>query len=297
MTASHRSLQTVAFLGLILATSLAGPPAAPAAESASEILLRAREAFRQGDRDEAIALAQKAVAAAPNDADMHLAQASLLEAKRDFVNAIKSYDRAVELDPNFAAAYQARGGAHFKLAHIKESIEDFDRAVRLVPNNAAQNWQRALSYYYAGRFTQGKSQTQLHHTVNPRDAENSAWHFLCNAKLNGIEKARKELIPSAGDNRVPMREIQALFAGLGSARQVLEAAEAGDVSDATRRNHRFYAHLYVGLYFEALGDAKQAREHIEKAAVDFSMDHYMGDVARVHLQLLKQKEQEATGKK
>ena len=97
------------------------------------------------------------------------------------------------------------------------------------------------------------------------------------------------MIPIFGDNRVPMKEVQALFAGLGSVRQVLEAAEAGKVSDSERRNYRFYAHLYLGLYFEAAGDAKQAREHIEKAAVDFSQDHYMGDVARVHLQLMKKK--------
>ena len=55
---------------------------------------------------------------------------------------------------------------------------------------------------------------------------------------------------------------------------------------AARRDQRFYAHLYLGLYFEALGDAKLAREHITRAAEDFSENHYMGDVARVHLQLL-----------
>jgi lipoprotein NlpI len=49
----------------------------------------------------------------------------------------------------------------------------------------------------------------------------------------------------------------------------------------------FYAHLYVGLYYEAIGDRKRAREHILKAADDDKADHYMGDVARVHAALLR----------
>jgi lipoprotein NlpI len=45
----------------------------------------------------------------------------------------------------------------------------------------------------------------------------------------------------------------------------------------------------LGLYAEALNDVKKAREHLEKAAVEFAEDHYMGQVARVHWALLKDK--------
>jgi lipoprotein NlpI len=47
----------------------------------------------------------------------------------------------------------------------------------------------------------------------------------------------------------------------------------------------FYAHLYLGLYFEALGDAEKARKHITRAAGQYQTGDYMGDVARVHQQL------------
>ena len=53
-------------------------------------------------------------------------------------------------------------------------------------------------------------------------------------------------------------------------------------------NRLFYAHLYLGLYYDATGDTKLAREHIFKAAA-FKADHYMGDVARVHAGLLKKR--------
>jgi lipoprotein NlpI len=39
------------------------------------------------------------------------------------------------------------------------------------------------------------------------------------------------------------------------------------------------------LYFEALGDAAKAREHILQAAGPFRMDHYMGKVAVMHAKL------------
>jgi len=64
---------------------------------------------------------------------------------------------------------------------------------------------------------------------------------------------------------------------------MLAAAEAGD--EAGKRNRLCYAHLYLGLFAEATGDADAAKEHISLAAGRYSMDHYMGRVAQVHAQL------------
>ena len=50
---------------------------------------------------------------------------------------------------------------------------------------------------------------------------------------------------------------------------------------------QFYAYLYTGLYYEALGDAQRARRQITEAADDhFSVAGYMHGVARVHRDLL-----------
>jgi len=93
------------------------------------------------------------------------------------------------------------------------------------------------------------------------------------------------MVKAGRDGRVPMREIDALYRGTGTVERVLEAATRG-ASEARGRDAMFYAHLYLGLYFEVLGDATRAREHIGKAAGEFSSEHYMGDVARVHLRRL-----------
>jgi lipoprotein NlpI len=82
-----------------------------------------------------------------------------------------------------------------------------------------------------------------------------------------------------------MMEVYALYAGKSKPEEVLEAAKTTDknAKPEVRRHQLFYAHLYLGLYYEVIGNKKLAREHITKAAKDYVIGHYMGDVARVHL--------------
>ncbi len=171
----------------------------------------------------------------------------------------------------------------FFAAKAKESVAAFDQLIALVPESKPQLWQRGLSLYYAGDYKGGREQFEVHQTVNGNDVENAAWHFLCIAKGEGVEAARKVFIPIEGDSRIPMKEVHELFAGKGSEEAVLKAAEEGD--GERLRNHRCYAHLYLGLFFEATGDDVKAKAHMLKAAKDYAMDHYMGRVAQVHVKI------------
>jgi lipoprotein NlpI len=63
---------------------------------------------------------------------------------------------------------------------------------------------------------------------------------------------------------------------------VLSAARVGNPGPEELKNRLFYANLYIGLWYEAEGNAKIAREHIFKAAGEYAVEGYMGDVARVH---------------
>ena len=180
------------------------------------------------------------------------------------------------------SAFQ-RGVQMFFDAKPKESVEAFDALLKLEPKAKPELWQRGLSLYYAGDFKGGREQFETHQTFNTNDVENAAWHFLCVAKAESVEAARKVLIPIEGDTRVPMKQVHELFAGKATPDDVLKAAESGEGD--TLRNHRCFAHLYLGLYFESIGDNAKAKEHMVKAATDFKMDHYMGKVAQVHCKL------------
>lgn len=207
------------------------------------------------------------------------------------------YDRVIELTATIAddspliqyraGAFQRRGIEHFFAARIPESISDFDSFLEIVPEEDPHHWQRGISYYYANQFEKGKAQFERHQEVNSQDVENAVFHFICAARAPGgtPEKARGDFIEITRDTRVPMKEIWALYAGKGSPEEVLAAAKAGAPAEDDLRNRLCYAHLYLGLYFEALGETERSAEHIKLSAGKYRMDHYMGKVAQVHAKL------------
>jgi lipoprotein NlpI len=170
--------------------------------------------------------------------------------------------------------------ADFRAGRIAESAAGFDRLVMLAPASAPQLWQRGIALYYAGRYDDCRAQFESHRTVNPNDVENAAWHFMCVARAASREKAKTALLPVGPDDRVPMREIYKMFKGDLEAGAVLLAA-------GQQTNAQFYAHLYIGLYSEALGNKARAFDHIRKAADDrYAIGGYMHMVAQVHLSRL-----------
>ena len=168
--------------------------------------------------------------------------------------------------------------ADFENGRFTESASKFDRLASALPDQAPHLWQRGIALYYAGRYGDCRRQFESHRTVNPDDVENAAWHFLCVARAESPEKARAALLPVGPDSRVPMRQVYQMFRGTLTPEQVLSAA--GGAPDG-----QFFAHLYLGLYFEALGMRDRALEHITIAASDrfARAGGYMHMVARVHL--------------
>jgi lipoprotein NlpI len=172
---------------------------------------------------------------------------------------------------------------HFESGRVAESANEFDTVARLDPGDAPYLWQRGIALYYAGRYRECRAQFESHRKVNPNDVENAVWHFLCVARAESVEKARAAILPVGPDGRVPMPEVYAMFRGALAPDRVIALAR-GDV-DA-----EFYAQLYVGLYFEALGRKVESLEHIRAAAEQRFREAggYMHMVARVHLALLRQ---------
>ena len=260
-------------------------PLRPKEDATAEIAQQAIAAYRKGDISGAIVLATKLTEAAPKQPQGWFLRAQLHVTQREHAKAVADYTEVIKLDPKSANAVQARGEANFKLGKIAESIADFDKFLELVPAQRPHHWQRGISLYYAGRFKDGKEQFEIHQTVNSNDVENAVWHFLCAARADGLASAKQGLIPIDGDGRVPMAQVHQLFAGKAKPEDVLAAAKAAP-AETRAGEPMFYAHLYLGIYFEAIGDAKQARDYIFKAAERANQNGYMGDVARVHADIL-----------
>ena len=260
-------------------------PGLIAAATLGDRLAEARGAFRRGEVGEAVSLANQAVKDHPSAAGAWFFRGQLRVALRDHDRAVTDFDQCLKLDRQHIFGWQERGAAHFRLGRFKLAIRDWDEVIRLDPSREPHHWQRGIAYYYAGEFEKGRRQFTLHQTVNTADVENAVFHFICNARGHGMDRARKELIPISGDTRVPMAEIHRLYAGELTATEVLAAASRGD--EQTRRRNEFYAHYYLGLYFEATGDRDRTWEHVMAAEKRADVAGYMGDCARVHAGLLR----------
>ena len=207
--------------------------------------------------------------------------ASLLD-RGEYAKAAEKAKAAADLTKDSPMILQRSAEILYLSGHTKESLPLFDRVVQLVPEAAPQNWQRGIALCSAGKFAEGAKQFETHHTVNPDDVENSAWYFLCIAKTQGIDAARKTVIPSRGDGRQPMMSVLQMLQQKLEPEQVLAAAEANTPEGEQRRRAQFYAALYVGLYFDSLGDAQQAAKYL-KQSLSYGDSGYMVDTARVYL--------------
>jgi lipoprotein NlpI len=268
---------TLLLLGLIVP--------APA-QDVEELLKSATDAFGKRQFDQALKLAGEAIAKDAKSSKAFMLRGQMHEALARHAEAVADFSRVIDLNPQAAEAYNHRGSERFKLGEIKPSVGDFDKFLELMPIERNGHWRRGIALYYAGAFDAGKKQFEGYEQVDTNDVENAVWHFLCNARANGIERARKELLKIGKDSRVPMTEVYALFAGRAKPEDVLSAATAGMPSAEVRNRQLFYAHLYLGLYAEVLGKQDEALKHLKQAADEHKIDHYMWDVARVHRDLL-----------
>lgn len=240
-------------------------------------------ALEKQDYEAAVTHATAAIKAEPKNptGPFYLGMAKL-RLRKD-AEAVTAFTDAIALDGKFTAAYDRRGDANLRLAKFKDSAVDFDKVIELDPKITPEHWRRGIALYYAGRFEDGVKQFDTHKTVNPQDVENAVWHYLCNNRVIGKEKARKELIEVTRDGRIPMAEVQKLFAGKVKPADVLAVAEKSDAKTEAGTEARFYANLYVALHYEAEGDAAKVKEHLTTAVEKYKIGHYMWDVGAAHL--------------
>jgi lipoprotein NlpI len=278
-------------LGCLLALAIAGmyPRVAPD-DAVEDLLAKAKAALAGGKPEEAIAFADKALRLEPTSAPASLMRGAANASLRRHKDAIADFTNAISRDPRAAEAYNRRGAEHFKLGHISESIADFDKYLELRPERTPEHWQRGISYYYAGRFEDGWKQFKAYEKVSTNDVENAVWHYLCLARVSGAEKARASLLEIGQDKRVPLMEVYALFRGEAKPADVLAAVRQGEPPPRELKERLFYAHLYLGLYYESQGNRKRMLEHMTQAAEDYPTGGYMGDVARVHVELRRRQE-------
>jgi lipoprotein NlpI len=201
----------------------------------------------------------------------------------------KDLDAAIQKDATNADLFLLRGSMLFRIGKVQESLADFDQCLALRPEAKPFLWQRGIALYYAEKYKEGKEQFEVHRTVNPNDVENAFWHFLCAAKIEGVDTASKNILTSGFDQREPLMTVQNMIAGKAKLSDVLAETESG------RPATKFYGYLYLGLYADVTGATDDAKAYLEKCLAT-KIPGYMSDVAKVHLDLLNKKKTKPTSK-
>ena len=231
-----------------------------------------------------LALALASLASADPGIEALVAEGLTQAQREDHSNAVDAFDKAIRQSPAAATPYYWRGRSLFCLAKIKPAVADFDRFVELAPKMESQQWERGIALYYAGEFERGARQFELYQTYHDNDVENSTWRYLCVARSKGVDEAIKTMLPIKDDPRVPMMKIYDLYRGKLAPADVLAAVKADSPRAEELTARQFYAHLYLGLWYEAAGKTELAAKHVGEAE-RHKIGHYMWNVAQVHNQL------------
>ncbi|GHV09170.1 hypothetical protein AGMMS50229_18820 [Campylobacterota bacterium] len=111
---------------------------------------RGKDAFDQGNYEEAIALFTQAIEIDPNNADAYLFRGISYGALGDHPKAIADYTRAIEIDPSDVRAYNKRGESYSELDDYVKEIADWTRVIAIDPGDAKVYRKRAVSYALLG---------------------------------------------------------------------------------------------------------------------------------------------------
>lgn len=188
------------------------------------------------------------------------------------------------------SALSQRGDAYQFLGKAKEAVADFERTIALDPALDAPHWRLGIAYYFAGDFAKSAKQFEKYHAYDNRDRENGVWKFFAQAKVDGIEKARKEMLEYSRFDREPFPSVYEMLAGKKTGAEVLAEMEKKGLKEDAQV--MFFAHYYVGWNAQLLGEPG-AKEHFAKAvelavkAAAGGGPGYMGQVARLHFEAMK----------
>jgi lipoprotein NlpI len=208
------------------------------------------------------------------------AQALVALKNGDYDTAVHAADAMLREYPKDAAALRRAADIFLRAGKPIDSVRLFDKYLKMNPGAEPELWQRGIGLYFIGEYGKAAEQFVLHREANPHDVENAAWHFLCVAKGESFDIAKKGLLPAPGDSRVPMKEIYDMLR-TGDEEAITKAIEQLPENTEGREEAAFNGDLYRGLYADAKGDTKKAKEYLDRAA-NRAPSHYMGDVAKVY---------------
>ncbi len=195
-------------------------------------------ACQEGQYQQGMELAQRAIAIGPPTARVHNLLGQAHDRLEQPLKAIKNYDQAIAIDPNFAEAHGNRASILAAAGLPDEALKSFDRSLALNPN-AVTDWiNRGALLQELGRIPDALANYDKAMAVAPDDATILINRANALAMLDRLEDAAADY----------------------------ERAIALDPNFPT-------AHVQKGLTLKYLGRFAEAREAMERAVALDETDH------------------------
>jgi len=135
----------------LVVVAILSPLNARAEDGEDELVKQGTVAFKQGNRDLAIARYSEAINLNPNDADALSLRGEAYVQQGKFDQAISDCNRAVVLSPDSSEGYRRRGYVYDYKGDRGPALEDFDTAIKLDPRNASAYALRGETYREQGQ--------------------------------------------------------------------------------------------------------------------------------------------------
>ncbi len=142
----------------ILALALVGTPlwaqAPQAAPTAEEELKVARQAYRRGEYDKAVALLDKFIETNQTNTNAYLDRATVRFRLKNFDGSIADYTKVIEINKDLLSAYGGRGVVYSQKGELAKAEADFtkviDRLMELKKGDEPSLKQLASAYFQRG---------------------------------------------------------------------------------------------------------------------------------------------------
>lgn len=207
-----------------------------------------------------------------------------------FTGEYRDIDGKLAKKPDTVEYLSRRGDLLLFMAAFPEAVADFEKMIEIKPAQDAPHWRLGIAYYFNGQFPKAVRQFDKYYQYDSRDRETGIWKFLAQEKIDGIEKARAEMLPFTEFDREPFPVLYEMYAGKRSPEDVFAYIEGKKLTED--KHVQFFANYYVGLY-ELIQDHRSRALELLRKAVDNLPDAetvYMWNVARLHWERLLKEE-------
>ncbi|MDR3403807.1 MAG: hypothetical protein P4L99_15020 [Chthoniobacter sp.] len=207
---------------------------------------------------------------------------------------LKEVDTHLKKSPNSPLILSERADLFLFLGAFPEAVADFEKVIALDPTKDAGNWRLGIAYYFAGEYAKAELQFEKYHAYDGHDRENGIWKFLAQEKIDGVAKARAEMLTYTEFDREPFPALYDMYAGKRTPDDVLAEMESkGLTKDPVVAFDGYY---YTGLQEALLGHRIRAIELLRKAVDLMPRPEtvYMWNVARLHWERLIKEQAAAT---